>query len=127
MASSRLRPGRARREFLAAKPEVERRLTEGDTVLDVYTELRKEGRLTMCYNAFRLHVNRAGLRLPRGHAQKPSTPAPVLPVQRTEAAPKPAASTPQSPRQKCVVAGGSDGKPAFGRHPMPDWLDEVKK
>lgn len=127
MSSSRLRPGRARREFLAVKPEVERRLAEGDTVIDVYAELRKEGKLTMCYNAFRLHVNRAGLRLPRGHAQKPPASAPALPAQRTETAPKPAVSTLQSGRQKCVIAGGSDGKPAFGRYPMPDWLDGVKK
>lgn len=126
---ARLRPGLARREFLAAKTEVERRLAEGDTVLDVYAALRKEGKLTMCYNAFRLHVNRAGLRSPRGHRGK--TPAPALPAQRTETAPKPA--TPATPAQgqdgqkrKCIIAGGNDDKPAFGRHPMPDWLKELK-
>lgn len=127
----RLSPGRARREFLAAKPEVERRLAEGDTVLDVYAALRKEGKLTMCYNVFRLHVNRAGLRSPRGHGGKSLPPAPALPAQRTETAPKPA--TPATPAQeqdgqkrKCIIAGGNDDKPAFGRHPMPDWLKELK-
>lgn len=123
---ARLSPGRARREFLAAKPEVERRLAEGDTVLDVYAALRKEGKLTMCYNVFRLHVNRAGLRSPRGHRGK--TPAPALPAQRTETAPKPAtpAQGQDGQKRKCIIAGGNDGKPAFGRHPMPDWLKEQK-
>ena len=124
----RLSPGRARREFLAAKPEVERRLAEGDTVLDVYAALRKEGKLTMCYNAFRLHVNRSGLRSPRGHARKPPAPAPALPAQRTETAPTPAtpAQGQDGQKRKCIIAGGNDDKPAFGRHPMPDWLRELK-
>ena len=122
---ARLSPGRSRREFLAVRPEVERRLAEGDTVLDVYAELRKQGMLTMCYNAFRLHVNRDGLRSPRGHVRKPPAPASALPAQRAETAPKPATPAQGQDERKrtCIIAGGSDNKPAFGRHPMPDWLE----
>ena len=134
---AKLRPGLARREFFAVRPEVEEILASGGTFRLAYDMLKEKGKISMGYDTFRQYAGGMRPCVMRRRSRKgdalpqPPAPAPALPAQRTETAPKPA--TPATPAQeqdgqkrKCIIAGGNDDKPAFGRHPMPDWLKELK-
>lgn len=131
----RLRPGLARREFFAVKPEVDEFLASGGTYRLAYDMLIEKGKISMSYDTFRQYAGGMRPCVMRRRARKgdvaspPQAQTPALPAQRGEKASKAVAATPpdQCPEQKrkCIIAGGSDGKPAFGRHPKPDWLEST--
>lgn len=129
---TRLRPGLARREFFAVRPEVEEILSSGGTFRLAYDMLKGKGKISMGYDTFRQYASGMRPCVMRRRSRKgdalplPPAHAPALPAQRTESASATPAQGQAVQQRKCIIAGDNDDKPAFGRHGEPDWLKELK-
>lgn len=66
----------ARVEFLAVRENVMALLAQGHTYASVYDRLKKEGKITMCYGAFRSYVH--GRRRTKPEAEGAATQTPPV-------------------------------------------------
>lgn len=114
----RLRHGMARVEFFAVQENVMALLAQGHTYASAYDLLKKEGKITMCYGAFRGYAH--GGRRPKPdpeHGSKPAT--------RENAVESTAKAASQNVKQTRVPRKATTPAQAFSNH-VPDASELTK-